>query len=116
MYLIIHFFFIIIYGVAAMGRCHALFCLAVFTLLGPVSNSVLAEDLAEEITAALERAGDNREQIQQALDRSPIEQRAGMRFLVAWMPERGSGESGCGEAAGKREPGLSGVERITLER
>ena len=88
MYLIIHFFFIIIYGVAAMGRCHALFCLAVFTLLGPVSNSVLAEDLAEEITAALERAGDNREQIQQALDRSPIEQRAGMRFLVAWMPER----------------------------
>ncbi|MCP4783764.1 MAG: polyhydroxyalkanoate depolymerase [Fuerstiella sp.] len=75
-----------------MGRCYVLFRLTVITLLCSVSSSVLAEDLAEdlavEVTAALERAGDNREQIQQALEQTPAEQRAGMRFLVAWMPDR----------------------------
>jgi hypothetical protein len=47
-----------------------------------------ATDQAAAIKAALERAGDNREQIQKALDSAPIEQQAGMRFLVQYMPER----------------------------
>ncbi|MCP4174485.1 MAG: polyhydroxyalkanoate depolymerase [Fuerstiella sp.] len=71
-----------------MSRCHTFLCLTVITLLCHGQNSVLAEDLDAEITAALERAGDNRDQIQHALDRTPNAQRTGMRFLVAWMPER----------------------------
>lgn len=44
--------------------------------------------LTTEVKAALERAGDNRGEVQQALDRTPAEQQAGIRFLVAYMPER----------------------------
>jgi len=51
-------------------------------------GEICADDLSQRIQAALERAGKNRQQIQQALDQAPAEQRAGMRFLVAYMPKR----------------------------
>lgn len=41
-----------------------------------------------ELEAALGRAGSNRGQLDQALERSPAEQRPGLRFLIANMPER----------------------------
>ncbi|MEO2017865.1 MAG: transglutaminase domain-containing protein [Fuerstiella sp.] len=71
-----------------MRRCHALSCLAVAAIICLFASDGLAEDLSAEIKAALDRAGDNRKQIQRALDQTPAEQRAGVRFLVAWMPER----------------------------
>lgn len=47
-----------------------------------------AGDLTAEVNAALERSGDNRTRIEEALEEAPAEQRSGMRFLVAYMPER----------------------------
>lgn len=44
-----------------------------------------AEDL---VTAALDRAGDNRVQLQRALDDAPAAQRESVEFLLANMPER----------------------------
>ncbi len=40
------------------------------------------------VPKALQRAGENRAQLRCALDSSPIEQREGMEFLIANMPER----------------------------
>ena len=40
------------------------------------------------IESALERAGENRGEIQRALDTAPEPHRAAMRFLVAYMPDR----------------------------
>jgi len=47
-----------------------------------------ADDLAPLVRSALDRAAANRKQIEQALDQTPAEQRAGIRFLVAYMPDR----------------------------
>src|SRR5262245_13362328 len=47
-----------------------------------------ADDLAKEIDAALARAGGNRAEIQAALDKAPADEREGMQFVVAYMPER----------------------------
>jgi len=58
------------------------------TLLGTLTNSLLAEDNSPAIEAALKRAGSNRNQIQAALDGSPQAQRQGMQFLVAHMPDQ----------------------------
>ncbi|MCE9547030.1 MAG: transglutaminase-like domain-containing protein [Planctomycetia bacterium] len=41
-----------------------------------------------QITAALNQAGDNRPEIQAALDKVPADERAGMTFLVANMPQQ----------------------------
>ncbi|MCP4815494.1 MAG: polyhydroxyalkanoate depolymerase, partial [Planctomycetaceae bacterium] len=57
------------------------------TLLGTLTNSLLADDNPPAIEAALKRAGSNRNQIQAALDGSPQAQREGMQFLVAHMPD-----------------------------
>jgi len=46
------------------------------------------EDLSKQVDSALVRAGDNAAQIRQALDNTPDEQKEGVRFLVAYMPER----------------------------
>ncbi len=40
------------------------------------------------VQQALHRAGENQTQLRRALDSSPIEQREGMEFLIANMPER----------------------------
>ena len=40
------------------------------------------------VQKALQRAGENQAQLRRALDSSPIEQREGMEFLIANMPER----------------------------
>ncbi len=45
------------------------------------------DDHASLIRASLEKAGDNRSEIKKALTDVPRDQRAGMRFLVAYMPE-----------------------------
>ncbi len=50
-------------------------------------SQVQADGLVREVNAALERSGDNREQIEQALAQTPADQLPGMRFLVAYMPE-----------------------------
>ena len=52
------------------------------------SGQLSADDLWQRVKVALELAGKNREQIQQALDQTPNDQRKGMQFLVAYMPQR----------------------------
>jgi predicted esterase len=46
------------------------------------------EPLSKKIESALLRAGDNRAQIQDALDKTSPSQQEGIRFLVAHMPDR----------------------------
>ncbi|MHC4166946.1 MAG: transglutaminase-like domain-containing protein [Planctomycetota bacterium] len=43
--------------------------------------------LSDEITSALERAGNNKSEILSAIDKAPEQQRQGMEFLIANMPE-----------------------------
>jgi dienelactone hydrolase len=47
-----------------------------------------ADDLQPLIDASLQKAGENRAQIERALTDAPEDQQPGMRFLVAHMPER----------------------------
>jgi hypothetical protein len=51
-------------------------------------RAIGAAERSAEIEAALKRAGDNRGQIEKALDDVPLEHRAGMEFLVENMPDR----------------------------
>jgi len=51
------------------------------------SLGLVGKDLAWDPDAVLERAGQNRFEISQALDRIPASQRAGLRFLLTHMPE-----------------------------
>lgn len=44
--------------------------------------------LDAEVRIAMERAGDNRDQLRAALDQSAVEQREAMEFLIANMPDR----------------------------
>ncbi len=54
-----------------------------------ITTQAAADDgLQPAIDSALTRAGENREQIEQALTVAPEDKRPGMRFLVAHMPER----------------------------
>ena len=62
--------------------------LVVSIACGLFSECVRADELSEQIATALIRAGDNRAQIQTALDKTPAGQQEGMRFLVAYMPDR----------------------------
>lgn len=60
-----------------------------FMFLMLIASSVMADDdLGARIEAALERAGDNAGQLREALEKTPDDQRQGMRFLIAYMPER----------------------------
>jgi hypothetical protein len=43
---------------------------------------------SDEVQQALARSGDNRQELVKALDRSPQDQRQGMAFLIANMPDR----------------------------
>ena len=51
------------------------------------SLGLVGKDLAWDPDAVLERAGQNRFEISQALDRIPASQRDGLRFLLTHMPE-----------------------------
>lgn len=44
--------------------------------------------LDADVSAALQRAGDNREQLQRALAEAPLGRREGLEFLIAHMPDR----------------------------
>lgn len=61
---------------------------ALLVLLVLASVAQADDGLQGAIDAALEKAGENKAQIEQALSAAPEEQRPGMRFLVAHMPER----------------------------
>ena len=47
-----------------------------------------ADRLSAQVESALSRAGDNRRQLERALQAVDLEQRRGMRFLIAFMPQR----------------------------
>jgi hypothetical protein len=47
-----------------------------------------ADGLSPLIEAAVARAGDNASEIERALAEAPADERPGMRFLVAYMPQR----------------------------
>ena len=58
-------------------------------VLPTASIAVAAETVTDkQITTSLNKADGNRPAIQKALDKVPGDQRPGMRFLVAYMPER----------------------------
>jgi hypothetical protein len=67
----------------------------VFLLLITLSQACTfgAEDLLPLVRTALERAGDNAAELRQALDEVPENHKEGMRFLIAYMPERDLKES-----------------------
>ena len=46
------------------------------------------DDLTKLVESALAKAGDNADQLRQALAKAPDDQKEGMRFLVAYMPQR----------------------------
>jgi hypothetical protein len=56
--------------------------------LGLCASTLAAAELGKFVTASLDRPGENREQLHTATDRTPAEQHAGIRFLVAYMPHR----------------------------
>ena len=45
-------------------------------------------ELNADLSAAIDRAGQNKPQLLDALERVPAEQKEGMEFLIRWMPER----------------------------
>ena len=51
-------------------------------------NPLSAADQAEMLASALERAGDNQPEIQSALDQASTDQKRGMEFLIAHMPDK----------------------------
>jgi len=53
----------------------------------PSAHAAPADALAPRIDQAVVTAGDNAAQIERALSEVPADQREGMRFLVAYMPE-----------------------------
>jgi predicted esterase len=64
----------------------------VFLLLITLSQACTfgAEDLLPLVRTGLERAGNNAAELRQALDEVPENHKEGMRFLIAYMPERDS--------------------------
>jgi len=68
------------------ARYHVVYTLAVLFLGG--AAVVRADDDGPAIDAALKRALANRPQIEEALSKVPADQREGMRFLVAHMPDQ----------------------------
>ena len=65
--------------------------LAIILTLTPslLTAAAVTETVSEkQLIASLLKAGKNRTEIQKALDQAPTDQKPGMRFLVAYMPER----------------------------
>ena len=67
-------------------RYAATAALPVLLMAALFSESLCASD-TDPLSAALERAGDNRQQLQQALDSVPAEQREGLEFLIVNMSD-----------------------------
>ena len=65
----------------------ALLCCTITFLSLPASAAEKPGDQAKAIERALGRAGKNRPEIEKALTDAPTEQRSGMEFLVANMPD-----------------------------
>ena len=61
--------------------------LATTTLLLESGPQLFAQDRGGEIEAALKKSGDNRSEIQHALDKVPEDQVDGMKFLITNMPQ-----------------------------
>ncbi|MEC8411865.1 MAG: hypothetical protein VXZ55_09580, partial [Planctomycetota bacterium] len=55
-------------------------------LLG-LGTELFSQDRRDAIEAALEKSGDNRSEIQLALDKVPESQVTGMKFLIVNMPQ-----------------------------
>jgi len=51
-------------------------------------EAVVASKLETLVESALARAGDNAKQLRKALEDAPKDQRDGLRFLIAYMPQR----------------------------
>jgi len=51
-------------------------------------GSLRADDTSKLIDAALKRAGDNAAELRKAIDKAPGEQKEGVQFLIAHMPDR----------------------------
>jgi predicted peptidase len=47
-----------------------------------------ADELDKRVESALKRAGDNAAELRKAIDKAPARQKEGVRFLVAYMPDR----------------------------
>lgn len=64
-------------------------CLAVLSPAAPRIEATppLAQEPADALTTALERAGENRAELEKALADAPEDERDAMRWLVAHMPE-----------------------------
>ena len=62
--------------------------LASTLLLFSITTFATGAEFTSRISEALQRAGENRPQIEQALKRCSDDQQEGMQFLVAYMPQR----------------------------
>ena len=73
-----------------MAGCASRFCIEIEAMAGLLVTSVgaAAPNPERELADSLSRAGDNRAQIQQALQEVPERQRIGMRFMIKHMPTR----------------------------
>ena len=69
--------------------CRPLLTLALVTtaLLLGLGTELFSQDRRDAIEAALEKSGDNRSEIQLALDKVPESQVTGMKFLIVNMPQ-----------------------------
>ena len=76
--------------IVSTGRCFCFTLLAVAITSGALTASEPASTRVDQqlIESALERTGDNRPEIQRALDSVSEAQRDAMRFLIAYMPDR----------------------------
>ncbi|MEZ6073508.1 MAG: transglutaminase-like domain-containing protein [Pirellulales bacterium] len=72
-----------------MHRCIAVSrFVGVACMIGLAATSGRCEELSTSVATALERAGDNRPELERAVREVPVSHRAGMEFLVAYMPLR----------------------------
>lgn len=58
-----------------------------FALVALSIHAFGVEDQSKLVESALVRAGDNAVQLRKAIDDAPDDQKEGVRFLVAYMPE-----------------------------
>jgi len=63
-------------------------CLMICLVNSPVTGAYPPEDYDSAIAAQLKVAGENRDELLSALRQIPRRQKTGMKFLIAYMPER----------------------------
>lgn len=77
------------YAAGVPARLSVIILSLMMGFLGPaLAQQPQPDELGALITTALENAGDNADEIRTALEQVPDNQRPGMRFLIAYMPER----------------------------